>query len=129
MEIETTVQIRWRDMDAMRHVNNATYLTYLETAREPWFERFVPGLDSMAFALRRIEIDYLSQLTFDDGEVRISVALEGVGTSSITTSERIVARDGRVVAEARAVHVKLDETGLRSAPLDPGLREQLVRGS
>jgi acyl-CoA thioester hydrolase len=116
-------------MDAMRHVNNATYLSYLETAREPWFEQVLAGVESTDFALRRIEIDYLSQLTFADGEVRISVVLEGVGTSSIRTVEQIVARDGRVVAEARAVHVHLDETGLRSAPLDPELRARLAQGS
>ena len=63
MTTETIVQVRWSDMDAMGHVNNAAYLTYLETAREPWFAAL--GADDELHALRdaAVEIDYLSQLT------------------------------------------------------------------
>ena len=30
---EMTIPIRWGDMDAMNHVNNTTYVRYLETSR------------------------------------------------------------------------------------------------
>jgi acyl-CoA thioester hydrolase len=127
VRVETTVQLRWSDMDAMQHINNARYLTYLETAREPWFASILGGGDSMRFVLRRIEIDYVSQLTFDDVAVQVSVELDGIGRSSIRTRERIAAdSDGRVVAEARAVVVYLDENGLSSAPLPDELRERLA---
>lgn len=113
-------------MDAMGHVNNAAFLTYLETAREPWFATFAADGDAMRFVLRRLEVDYLSQLTFDDGSVRVVVELDGVGRSSVTTRERITAAsDGRVVAEARAVVVYLDESGAASAPLPDELRNRL----
>jgi acyl-CoA thioester hydrolase len=124
---ETTVQLRWSDMDAMGHVNNATYLTYLETAREPWFDAFGEAEEYMSFAMRRVEVDFLSQLTFADGAVLVTIELAGVGVSSIRTSERMTAvSDGRLVVEARAVIVRLDETGLRSTPLPDGLRERLA---
>jgi acyl-CoA thioester hydrolase len=124
---ETTVQLRWSDMDAMGHVNNATYLTYLETAREPWFAAIGAPEEYLRFAMRRIEVDFVSQLTFDDGAVRVTVELDGIGVSSVRTSERMTASsDGRLVVEARAVIVRLDETGLRSAPLPDALRERLM---
>jgi acyl-CoA thioester hydrolase len=124
---KTTVQVRWSDMDAMGHVNNAAYLTYLETAREPSFAELGTSDKYMRFAMRRIEVDFLSQLTFDDGAVRITVELDGVGVSSVRTRERMTAvSDGRPVVEARAVIVRLDETGLRSAPLPDDLRERLA---
>ena len=127
MRSETTVQLRWSDMDAMGHVNNAAYLTYLETAREPWFAAFGAAEEYMRFAMRRIEVDFVSQLTFDDGSVRVTVELDGVGVSSVRTRERMTASsDGRLVLEARAVIVRLDETGLRSAPLPEELRERLA---
>ncbi|MGB3071156.1 MAG: thioesterase family protein [Ottowia sp.] len=34
---ETRIAVRWGDMDAMRHLNNATYFRYMETARIDWF--------------------------------------------------------------------------------------------
>jgi acyl-CoA thioester hydrolase len=113
-------------MDAMAHVNNATYLTYLETARETWFGAIAPD-DAMRFAMRRVEVDFLSQLTFADGAVRVVIELDSVGVSSIRTRERMTAvSDGRLVLEARAVIVRLDETGLRSAPLPDDMRERLA---
>jgi acyl-CoA thioester hydrolase len=125
--VETTIQIRWGDMDAMGHVNNATFLAYLETAREPFFEQVV-GDELMRFVLRRVEIDYLSQLTYGDREAVVSVELAGVGTTSLRTHERMtVAGSGRVVAEARAVIVHLDESGTSAAPLPESLRVRLAR--
>jgi acyl-CoA thioester hydrolase len=127
MTVETVVPLRWSDMDAMRHVNNATYLSYFETAREPWFERMLVGDDPMRWVLRRVEVDFRSQLTYADGAVRVTVALEGIGTSSVRTVERITAEsDGRLVAEARTVIVRLDESGLRSEPIPDQLRELLL---
>jgi acyl-CoA thioester hydrolase len=124
---ETVIQVRWSDMDAMGHVNNATYLTYLETAREPWFAALGAAEEYMRFAMRRIEIDYLSQLTFDDGAVRVTIGLDGVGTTSIRTRERMTAEsDGRLVVEATSVIVRLDEAGTGSAPLPAELRERLA---
>ena len=127
MTVETVVPLRWSDMDAMRHVNNATYLSYFETAREPWFERLLAGDDPMRWVLRRVEVDFLSQLTFADGAVRVTVALDGVGTTSVRTAERITAEsDRRLVAEARTVIVRLDDSGLRSEPIPVELRESLL---
>jgi acyl-CoA thioester hydrolase len=124
---ETVIQVRWSDMDAMGHVNNATYLTYLETAREPWCAALGAAEEYMRFAMRRIEIDYLSQLTFDDGAVRVTIGLDGVGTTSIRTRERMTAEsDGRLVVEATSVIVRLDEAGTGSAPLPAELRERLA---
>lgn len=120
----TDVQIRWGDMDAMAHVNNAVYLTYLECGRDAFFAEAAPEVDWMQFALRKVDIDFVSQLTDRDGFARVEVELEGVGTTSIRTRERILAgSDGRVAVEATAVIVHLDETKLASAPLPDALRE------
>lgn len=128
MRVERELQIRWRDLDAMQHVNNAVYLTYLETAREAWFEGVLAGtgVDSMQFAIRRLELDFLSQLTVADDPARVEVALAAVGISSLTTRERILAgSDGRVALEAVCVSVHLDAAKLRSAPLPDAVRARL----
>jgi len=124
--VETTIQIRWGDMDAMGHVNNAVFLAYLESAREPFFEQVV-GDELTRFVLRRVEIDYLSQLRYADGAARVAVALAGVGRTSLRTHEVMTAvSDGRVVAEARAVIVHVDATGERAQPLPDAVRDRLA---
>ena len=127
MTTETVVPLRWSDMDAMGHVNNATYLTYLETAREPWFAALGAVGEYLRFAMRRIEVDFLSQLRFEAGAFRVIVELDGVGTTSVRTRERMTAEsDGRLVVEAKAVIVRLDDEGVGSAPLPDDLRARLA---
>jgi acyl-CoA thioester hydrolase len=113
------VEIRWRDMDAFKHVNNSVYLTYLEEARDEWFlEVLGNGLLLNDFVLARCAVDYRSPLTQEDGDVDVELRCTRVGRSSITTAERVIAvTDGRLAAEAEAVLVHYDwETG-KSRPL------------
>jgi acyl-CoA thioester hydrolase len=122
------VEIRWRDMDAFKHVNNAVYLTYLEEGRDEWcLEVFGNGLLLNDFVLARCAIDYRSPLTQDDGHADVELRCTRVGTSSFTTAERILsAADGRVVAEAEAVLVHYDwETG-KSRPLTDEIRSAVA---
>ncbi len=113
------VEIRWRDMDAFRHVNNAVYLTYLEEARDEWFlEVLGNGLLLNDFVLARCAVDYRSPLTQDDGYVDVELRCTRVGRSSVTTGERVIAvSDGRVAAEAEGVLVHYDWESRASKPL------------
>jgi acyl-CoA thioester hydrolase len=113
------VEIRWRDMDAFRHVNNAVYLTYLEEARDEWFlEVLGNGLLLNDFVLARCAVDYRSPLTQDDGWVDVELRCTRVGRSSVTTGERVIAvSDGRVAAEAEGVLVHYDWKSRASKPL------------
>src|SRR3954453_13971964 len=76
------IEIRWRDLDGFGHVNNSTYLTYLEEARDQYLTELLGEAVHRA-VLRRLEIDYLSGLTQEDDYVDVSVKLTGVGTSSL----------------------------------------------
>jgi acyl-CoA thioester hydrolase len=113
------IEIRWRDMDAFKHVNNSVYLTYLEEARDEWFLAVLGnGLLLNDFVLARCAVDYRSPLTQEDGDVDVELRCTRVGRSSITTAERVIAvSDGRLAAEAEAVLVHYNwETGT-SRPL------------
>ena len=113
---EVRIPIRWRDVDAYGHVNNAVFLNYLEEARD----RLVGSLfgdRSWDFVIARVAIDYRSELNQSDGEVVVECRVTGFGTSSVRTAERVLAADGRLSAEAGSVIVARDpETG-RSRPL------------
>ena len=57
MTHEKRIEIRWRDLDAFRHVNNAVYATYLEEARDEWLV-LGRGGDVWDYVLARVAIDF-----------------------------------------------------------------------
>jgi acyl-CoA thioester hydrolase len=122
---EVTIPIRWRDVDNYGHVNNAVYLTYLEEARDRWVQRTL-GPD-VNFVIVRIAIDYRRELSLDDEAVTVTCRGAGYGTSSIRTSEQILARGGWVAAEAESVIVAHDEANRSSRPLTDDEKETLDR--
>ena len=122
-------EIRWRDMDAFKHVNNAVYLTYLEEARDEWcLDVLGNGLLLNDFVLARCAVDYRSPLTQEDGHVDVELSCTRIGNSSFTTAERVLsAADGRVAAEAEAVLVHYDWTTGKSRPLTDEIRSAFSR--
>ncbi|MEX0753755.1 MAG: thioesterase family protein [Actinomycetota bacterium] len=120
------IKIRWRDMDAYGHVNNAVYLNYLEECRDAWAQRTLGEIaDVWDFVLAHVGIDYREQLTQDDDEVVVTCRIAGIGTSSIRTREQIRKTDGLLSAEAEAVIVPRDPERSTSRPLTDHEREVL----
>jgi hypothetical protein len=121
------IPIRFRDTDAMGHVNNAVYLTYLEVARTAYWQRVfgIRSYSEVDFVLARAEIDYLVPLfVHSDAEVWIRVCEIGGASASPTSSRPAGARRPR---GDRAGHVRLRTVGLegltsRSAR-DPRFRQ------
>ncbi|MEP6477359.1 MAG: acyl-CoA thioesterase [Actinomycetota bacterium] len=125
---ELRVKIRWRDMDAYGHVNNAVYLTYLEECRDAWVRSVLgDSADVWDFVLAHVEIDYRSQLTQDDGEILVRCRLDSFGRSSVRTREEILRAGGTVSAEAASVIVPRSAEGVGSRPLTDGERTILQR--
>ena len=125
---EIRIAIRWRDMDAYGHVNNAVYLNYLEECRDAWAQQVLGGVaDTWDFVLAHVGIDYRHQLTQDDGEVVVRCRLHSIGTSSVRTREEIVKVDGTVSAEAESVIVPRSPDEPRSRALTDRERRVLQR--
>jgi len=123
---EKRIEVRWRDVDALRHVNNAVYATYLEECRDGWLERAL-GDDGALwdYVLARVAIDFRREVGLDEKAVLARVSLARVGTSSITLREEILMLDGTLAAEAESVIVARDRETGRSRPLTPGERTKL----
>jgi acyl-CoA thioester hydrolase len=122
--IEVPIHIRWRDVDAYAHVNNAVYLTYLEEARDRWVETTLPGTN---FVIVRIAIDYRRELSLEDEDVIVTCRGLGYGTSSIRTAEQVIAEAGWVAAEAESVIVAHDDASRQARPLTDEERVLLDR--
>lgn len=117
--LEKRIEIRWRDVDAYGHVNNAVYLTYLEEARDAWVERVLGPVSSSTwdFVLARLAIDFKMELRQADGAVIVRCSLSSTSRSSIQTREQICKQDGSISAAAESVLVPRDPSTGRSRRL------------
>ncbi len=88
---EHFIEVRFSDIDAMGHVNNAVYLNYFEQARIAWFNALIAGewnWQTDGIVLARNEVDYLEPILLND-RVRILTRCEHVGTSSLIVSYEV----------------------------------------
>ena len=56
------LKTRWRDLDAFKHVNNATFLSYIEDARIVFFKRWGINFKEKSLIVASVKIDYIKQL-------------------------------------------------------------------
>ncbi len=115
---------RWGDLDAMNHVNNATYLRYLEEARiqwltaldTPWFDDDHAPVLASATVNYRMPIEYPSQ-------VDVELFATRIGSSSLTIGHRIVdAGNGALHSDGQVVVVWVDRRSGKPVPLPDGIR-------
>jgi acyl-CoA thioester hydrolase len=109
--------VRFGDTDAMGHVNNATFLSYLEDTRVAFFRRISGDLISLpGLILARTEIDFVKPILFGVGPVRTTAWVERVGTKSFSMGYTME-QDGAVAGRAVAVMVAYDYAAGASRPL------------
>jgi acyl-CoA thioester hydrolase len=114
--------VRFRDVDALGHVNNAVFLTYLEEARIAYLVPF--GAEVTNMILARVEIDFRAPLRTGD-EIEIGVRPFGVGTKSFELAYEVRV-DDTVAAEAKTVIVSFDYASGRPVELPESWREALA---
>jgi acyl-CoA thioester hydrolase len=121
------IQVRWRDLDAFAHVNNATFATYLEVARTAvWEERF-GGREAMdiSFFVKRVEIEFKRPLALYD-EVRVWLRVGEIRGASFTF-EYVVEANAMVAAEAATVLASVDNTTGRPMRMSAEMRTKLEK--
>lgn len=125
----TEVRVRWSDLDAFGHVNNARTVTLLEEARVDWLfvdaarhgvSRLTEGI-----VVARLEIDYRRAIGFGL-PVTVSMGVATLRTSSFAV-DYLVSVGGTTVAHAMTVMVPVDPTTFRPRRIDEGERAYLTR--
>ena len=108
------IESRWRDMDAFNHVNNASYLGYIEEARVRWFKSLSTDWagETSAPVMASVTVDYKRPAHWPE-TLRIELSAERVGGKSLTLAHRIVsASDLDVVyCDGHTVLVWVDRSG------------------
>ena len=123
--LSVEMDVRWGDLDAFNHVNNAAFLVYTQEARLAWLAG-VEGVwmdATMMPVVAAAHMNYRRQLAWPT-RIRVDLATTRVGTSSMTIAHRIVAADDQqvVYADGDTVVVWIDPRSGRSVPLPESIR-------
>jgi len=110
--------VRWDDIDAFGHVNNAKYLTYIQEARFLW-----SSIIEMVVA--RAEVDYMEPIYEGGRFYDINLWVESIGNSSFTMAYEVVGDNGVVHAKVKTVQVVISMETKKSRPLKDSEREFL----
>lgn len=123
------ITVRWRDMDAMGHVNNAKYVSYLEEARVRWMlgVEGVSMTDRVAPVVANTNVNYRAPIMWPN-DISVELYVERVGGSSVTIAHRIVdQKDPSVLySDGNVVVVWIDTQTGKSAPLPEAVRNASV---
>lgn len=122
-----TVQVRFRDIDMFGHVNNAAYLTYIESARVAYYSNLTGIKDPREFGMTvaSAKIDFLKPVFFGQA-IQVYTRIGRVGNKSWTLEHEL--RDdqtGDVVAVASTVNVFYDHQTGRSQAIPPEIVEKM----
>ena len=121
--------VRWDDIDAFGHVNNAKYLTYIQEARFQWSwyqyaaKNEKPTLVEMVVA--KAEVDYLVPIYEGGRFYDITLWVEQIGNSSFTLGYEVIGDNGVVHAKVKTVQVAVSMETKKSRPLTDTEREFL----
>jgi acyl-CoA thioester hydrolase len=121
-----TMPVRWRDLDAFNHVNNSTYLTYLEETRLHWMAS-LPGEWMNAKhspLLAAVHVNYRKAVNWQTSVV-VELYCERLGNTSVTMAHRIVDAGDREVlySDGQSVMVWVDPATGKPVPLPDVIRK------
>ena len=118
--VVTPIKVRFRDLDAFGHVNNAVYFTFMEMARVEYFRQI--GLlkndfPSPFFIIAEATCQFKAPIEMDT-PLQVQVRVSRLGNSSFDMEYRFVDEaSGAVLATGRTVQVTFDYAANRSVPL------------
>lgn len=123
----TDLEIRFRDLDALGHVNNAVYLTYFEVVRTRYWKRLfgLPPPDDWGFVMVRTECNYRSPALLGE-TITIATRVSALKNSSFTFEYRLTERrTGRLIADGLSVQACYDMKGARTVRIPETMRQKI----
>jgi acyl-CoA thioester hydrolase len=123
---QADIDVIFRDLDALGHVNNAVYFTYLEVARTRFFMELLDARqpEELAVIVAEATCSFKSPAYFGE-RLTVGLGISRFGHKSFDMAYEIRAGDGRLVAAAKTVMVAYDYGRQQTIPLSDELRARL----
>ncbi|WP_214070496.1 thioesterase family protein [Mucilaginibacter sp. dw_454] len=128
-KFRTPIHIRFSDIDAVGHVNNAIYLTYFEIARFNYWKHAIDwNLSEHGIIVGRSEVNYLKPINLHD-EIACYVRVVRIGNSSFDVMQvlvRITPHGEEICTTGKTVCISYDYTTNKSVSIPAREREQMI---
>ena len=119
MRSQNKQYVRWGDLDAFGHVNNATYLVYAQEARYAWSKM-------LEMVVARAEVDFIAPIYSGDIYLDIEIWVNKIGNSSFGLTYEMKNGD-ELVARVKTVQVTVSMDSKKSRPINDAEREFLTQ--
>ena len=119
MKSQNKQYVRWGDLDAFGHVNNATYLVYAQEARYAWSKM-------LEMVVARAEVDFVAPIYTGDFYLDIEIWVNKIGNSSFGLTYEMKNGD-ELVARVKTVQVTVSMDTKKSRPINDAEREFLTQ--
>ena len=119
MRSQNKQYVRWGDLDAFGHVNNATYLVYAQEARYAWSKM-------LEMVVARAEVDFIAPIYEGDVYLDIEIWVNKIGNSSFGLTYEMKNGD-ELVARVKTVQVTVSMDTKKSRPINDAEREFLTK--
>lgn len=130
---EMEIEVIFRDIDAMGHVNNAVFFTYFETARIRYLMEIMEGSGRVGYEMLDLPLilveatcSYKSQALLGE-KLRLGLGVSRFGTKSFDLVYRIEGEDGRLVAEGKTIQVMYDYVARQAFPIPDNVRDYVAK--
>ena len=133
MAFSWPVRVYWEDTDAGGVVYYANYLKFMERARSEWLRAFGFEQDvlrdaaGVVFVVRRVEIDYLSPVRFNE-QIEASVCLHEMGRVSISVRQELM-RGSDCLARAEVTLACVDAVRFKPVKIPSPLLQALAQAT
>jgi len=119
MRYQNKQYVRWGDLDAFGHVNNATYLVYAQEARFAWSKM-------LEMVVARAEVDFIAPIYTGDIYIDVEIWVNKVGNSSFGITYEMKNGD-ELLARVKTVQVTVSMETKKSRPINDAEREFLTQ--
>ena len=117
MRYQNKQYVRWGDLDAFGHVNNATYLVYAQEARFAWSKM-------IEMVVARAKVDFIAPIYTGDIYIDVEIWVHKVGNSSFGITYEM--KNGEeLLARVKTVQVTVSMETKKSRPINDAERDFL----
>ena len=126
----TNIEVRFRDLDAIGHVNNAVFFTYFEEGRKYFSKKVfeVSDISDFNFIMAYIQCDFIKPIQFND-HVILQMWVKNIGAKSFSFEYRVVdfSDEAMVYATGKSIQVCYDYEKNSSIEVPAKMRKRLTR--